>query len=185
MNSKKTKYLPRNKMHNFKNYFIHAIYFALYGMVKYIPFPLCNYLRYLVLKLFMGRNLKTSYIGEMVNIYFPWNVKIGEKCSLNEGVIIDGTGEVKIGKGVRIAARTMINTADHKTDSDKLIAEQGFIIGKVIIEDDVWIGGHVIINKGVKIGKGSIIGAGAVVTKNIPPYSIAVGVPCKVIKKRE
>nr|WP_143033346.1 DapH/DapD/GlmU-related protein [Prevotellamassilia timonensis] len=56
--------------------------------------------------------------------------------------------------------------------------------GKVIIEDDCWIGFNVIILPGVTIGKGSIIGAGAVVTKSIPPYSVAGGVPAKVIKSR-
>jgi acetyltransferase-like isoleucine patch superfamily enzyme len=52
----------------------------------------------------------------------------------------------------------------------------------VIIEDNVWIGDMVSIMPGVKIGQGSIIGSNAIVTKNIPPFSIAVGVPAKVIK---
>jgi len=56
--------------------------------------------------------------------------------------------------------------------------------GDIIIEDDVWIGSNSVILSGVKIGRGSIIGAGSVVTKNIPAYSIAVGNPAKVIKKR-
>jgi len=54
----------------------------------------------------------------------------------------------------------------------------------IIIEDDVWLGVGSTVLDGVTIGKGSVIGAGAVVTKDIPPYSIAVGVPAKVIKKR-
>ena len=51
------------------------------------------------------------------------------------------------------------------------------------IEDDCWIGGNVIILPGVTIGRGSTIGAGAVVTKDIPPYSVALGAPAKVVKK--
>lgn len=57
--------------------------------------------------------------------------------------------------------------------------------GPVIIEDNVWIGDKAIILPNVTIGKGSIIGAGAVVTKDIPPYCIAVGNPAKVIRKIE
>ena len=56
--------------------------------------------------------------------------------------------------------------------------------GPIIIEDDVWIGESAIIMSGVHIGRGAIIGAGAVVTKNIPPYAVAVGVPATVIKYR-
>ena len=57
--------------------------------------------------------------------------------------------------------------------------------GKIKIEDDVWIGSNVIILPNINIGKGSIIGAGSVVTKNIPEYSVAVGVPARVIKNRK
>ena len=56
--------------------------------------------------------------------------------------------------------------------------------GKIIVEDDVWIGMNAIILSGVKIGKGAVIGAGSVVSKDIPPYAIAVGNPCKVVKYR-
>lgn len=55
----------------------------------------------------------------------------------------------------------------------------------IVIEDDCWLGTGVKILDGVTIGKGSVIGAGAVVTKNIPSYSVAVGVPAKVISKRD
>lgn len=56
--------------------------------------------------------------------------------------------------------------------------------GKIIIEDDVWLGMNTLILSGVKIGKGAVIGAGSIVSKDIPPYAIVVGNPCKVIKYR-
>ena len=51
------------------------------------------------------------------------------------------------------------------------------------MEEDVWVGGNVTIMPGVKIGKGAIIGGGSVVTKDIPPYSLAVGNPCRVVRQ--
>lgn len=54
---------------------------------------------------------------------------------------------------------------------------------KVVIEDYAWIGSQVVILPGVTIGKGAIIGAGSVVTKDIPPMTVTVGVPCKVIRQ--
>ena len=58
------------------------------------------------------------------------------------------------------------------------------LVKPIVIEDDVWIGRRVIILPGVTIGRGSVIGAGAVVAKDIPPYSVAVGNPCKVVRNR-
>ena len=54
----------------------------------------------------------------------------------------------------------------------------------ITIEDDVWLASNVVVVDGVSIGKGSVVGAGAVVNKNLPPYSIAVGVPARVVKNR-
>jgi len=55
--------------------------------------------------------------------------------------------------------------------------------GKIIIQDDAWIGAGAIILPNVTIGKGAVVGAGAVVTKDVPPYTVVAGVPAKEIKK--
>jgi acetyltransferase-like isoleucine patch superfamily enzyme len=55
----------------------------------------------------------------------------------------------------------------------------------VVIGDDVWLGAGAMVLDGVKIGKGCIVGAGAVVTKNLPDYAVAVGVPAKILKNRK
>jgi len=99
--------------------------------------------------------------------------------------IINGGHGVEIGKFCIFGAFVYINSSDHKYDKKEFIQNQGFFGESIFIGDDVWLGGHVFINKGVKIGNGSIIGANAVVIDDIPKYSIAVGNPAKVIKKRE
>jgi len=167
------------------NIILHGVYLSIYGFVKYLPFPLTNYLRYIVIKMF-SKNFHASYVTDGVQLWFPWNIEVGPSSSLNQGVIIDGFGGVRIGRDVRIAAYAIINTADHAFDNPLLpIRKQGYVCAPVIIEDDVWIGAHVTINKGVTIGRGSVIGAGSIVTKSIPPFSVAVGNPCRVIRRRE
>ena len=71
------------------------------------------------------------------------------------------------------------------TDINVSIKSQGIKRSFITIKDDVWIGTNVTIVAGVTVGKGSVIAAGAVVTKDIPEYSIAAGVPAKVIKSRK
>ena len=176
--------MSAGEMRNLKNYLAHGMFYLLYAPFKYLALPLANYLRFGVLKLFSGR-LKSTSISEMVTVMFPWRVRIGRRCSLNQGVIIDGTGGVDIGDGVRIAPNVIISTADHDfSDAKTWIADQGFVVGPVTIGDDVWIGAGVVINKGVSIGTGAVIGSGAVVVDDIPAGSIAMGVPCKVVKQR-
>ncbi|MDA7617742.1 acyltransferase [Verrucomicrobia bacterium] len=167
-----------------KNLILHGLYLGLYGLVKNLSFPYFSYLRYCVIRLF-SKSFKATYISDGVTVLFPWKIDIASSASLNQGVIIDGFGGVKIGKGVRIAAYVVINTADHEfSEKEKYIMNQGYICSSVVIEDDVWIGAHVCINKGVTIGKGCIIGSGSVVTKDIPPYTVACGIPAKPIKNR-
>jgi acetyltransferase-like isoleucine patch superfamily enzyme len=104
---------------------------------------------------------------------------VGKNSRLN-GVHIDAQELVQIGENVRIAPYTLI------LDSDFHDVRDHFAEGTskpIYIEDNVWIASRATILKGVRIGQGAVIAAGAVVTKDIPPYSIAGGVPAKVLKR--
>jgi len=112
-------------------------------------------------------------------------IKIGSNCTVNSFAVLYGHGGLEIGNGVRISAHVVIVPMNHIYKNREIpIYMQGEIRKGIKIEDDVWIGAGAKILDGVKIGRGSVIGAGAVVTKDIPPYTIAVGVPARVIKKR-
>jgi galactoside O-acetyltransferase len=114
-------------------------------------------------------------------------IKIGENTSFNSNVFINSSvcGEILIGNNCLIGPNVVMRTAGHNFErADIPIRNQGHICKNIMIEDDVWLGANVVVLGGVTIGKGCVIGAGSVVTKNIEAYSIAVGVPAKVIKNR-
>ena len=130
-----------------------------------------------------------DYVGKNVNIQRKASItsklRIGEKSGIGANSRI--AGPVTIGKFVNMGPECIIFTTNHGHDrTDIPMQKQGYTEPKeVVIGDDVWIGTRVTILPGVHIGCGSIIGAGAVVTHDIPPYSIAGGVPAKVIRHRE
>lgn len=120
------------------------------------------------------------------------NVRIGHHCSVQAytsligyGSPDDPQGQVTIGNYVRIAPYVFMLSGNHVfADPDRPICQQGMEFSPITIGDDVWIGARVVVVAGVTIGQGSVIGAGAVVTRDIPPYSIAVGTPARVIRSR-
>lgn len=111
-------------------------------------------------------------------------IEIGKFSTVNDYTVIYGYGGVKIGDDVHIACHTTIVASSHdygKLGTDKFSTE---LIGKgIVIEDSVWIGANVVIRDGITIGTHSVIGAGSVVTRDIPAYSLALGVPARVIKE--
>ena len=93
-------------------------------------------------------------------------------------------GPVSIGSHVNLAQGITVTALNHNfTDTEKRIDEQGVSTTPVGIEDDVWIGANAVVLPGVRIGTHSVVAAGAVVAKDVPPHSIVVGIPAKIIKK--
>lgn len=112
------------------------------------------------------------------------NIYIGDNFYANYNLVILDTAKVTIGNHVMIGPNVGIYTAGHPIETK--IRNTGLEYGyPITIEDNVWIGGGTIINPGVKIGANTTIGSGSVVTKDIPSGVIAVGNPCRVLRKIE
>ncbi len=138
-------------------------------------------------------------MGQYVHIDIDFHCEYGKNIHLGDHVIINmnctfvDNNRIDIGSRVLIASDVKMYTATHSTQPsvrnhsghpDPAFWCQTYS-RPITIEDEVWIGGGAIVLPGVTIGKGSVIGAGAVVTKDIPPYSVAVGSPARVIRQVE
>jgi len=112
------------------------------------------------------------------------NISIGDKVFINSGVRFGCPPPAKIiiGNHVAIGPRVLFETLNHSLTSNK----EGYRPGKskgITVEDYVWIGANVTLLPNLKVGKGSVIAAGSVVTKDIPPYCLAAGIPANIIKR--
>jgi len=113
-------------------------------------------------------------------------IRIGNNFNATRGLTIQAVNKVTIGNNVLIASDVFIIDYNHGINpllESYLNQPLGPCGGGVLIDDGVWIGNNAVILPDVHIGEKSIIGAGAIVTRDIPAYSIAVGNPAKVIKK--
>lgn len=127
------------------------------------------------------------YRGTIIEVGQGGKVSIGQYssvqayCNLNSYI-----GHIRIGRQVMVGPQCGFVAYQHSIeDVSRPISEQVLTSkGDIVIEDDVWLGMGVKVMDGVCIGQGAVVGANAVVTKDIPPYSIAVGAPARVIRKR-
>lgn len=130
---------------------------------------------------------KQCEVSQNVSIMagFEGTISIRHGVCINPFTTIDIQSHLEIGENTLIAPGCYICDYDHNFENlEKPINKQGYVSQPITIGSDVWIGAKSIILKGVHIGKGVVIGAGSVVTCDIPDFSIAVGNPARVVKKR-
>lgn len=156
-----------------------------------------------------GASLGThSRVGAGLVVHRPWCLELGTLCQLEHHVHIktvtdetrirlgsrvfvgcnsefDISVRLQIGDDVLIAPGCFITDHNHRHSPLQVIASQGCESSPVRIEDDVWLGAHVVVLPGVTIGRGAIVAAGAVVTRDVAPMTIVAGVPARLIAKRE
>jgi acetyltransferase-like isoleucine patch superfamily enzyme len=137
-------------------------------------------LRKLVLRLYGVR------LGKRVLIYHGFEIRAPRLCEIGDGTIIgyratlDARGGLKIGHSVNLSSEVAIWTAEHDFRSPDF----AYVSAPVVIGDRAWLSFRCTILPGVTIGEGAVVAAGAVVTKDVPPFTVVGGIPAKPIASR-
>lgn len=162
---------------------VESVSYLLFGLPR---FRILNALKSVYLRVFFG-----AKVGRRV-IYYPgiWiftgrNLVIGDDVDLATGVLVTTDGGVEIGDRTLIGYGSKIVSRNHVVPHGRgRIFSAGHTSAAVSIGPDCWIGANVLVLPGVTIGEGVVVAAGSVVTKDVPPFCFAAGVPARVIKQR-
>ena len=143
-----------------------------------------NWMRWVRLRHGLQNVHPTAYINTVAGVEIARDVRMAEHVYVGAGCMINWN--VTIGRYTMLAPRVAIVGGDHRID----VANRPIIFSRrpapvpTVIGDDVWIGIGAVIMQGISVGRGAVIGANAVVTKDVPPYEIWVGMPAKRIGER-
>lgn len=121
-----------------------------------------------------------SSIHRGCRFYQAARLEIGSHCVINQDVILDARSGLQIGDNVSISEQVAIYTLEHDIDDPDFRT----VGSPVVIEDYVYIGARALLLPGVRVGRGAVVAAGAVVTGDVPPYTLVAGVPARVIRER-
>lgn len=137
-----------------------------------------------LIKKILGGTGKQVFIEPNFWCDYGYNISVGENFYMNHNCVILDCAKVEFGDNVFIAPNCGFYTAGHPLDFER--RNKGLEFAKPIkVGNNVWIGGNVVVLPGVTIGDNVVIGAGSVVTKDIPPNTVAYGNPCRAVKNIE
>jgi acetyltransferase-like isoleucine patch superfamily enzyme len=131
----------------------------------------------LMKELFHNQVGENTLIFNELTVVLPKNVTIGSGCTIMNGVVMMGAGGITIENNVLIGAQAKLISNNHDVYDRAVLT-----VKPVLIKEGAWIGAGVSVLPGVTVGKYAVVGANSVVTKDIPDYGVAVGIPAKVVK---
>lgn len=141
-----------------------------------------NVFKRFLLKRAIFHSFGKSWIEPPLHVSVGKNTSVGDGCYFNFNTVLVDDYKITIGNNVLLAPNVTICTTGHPVHMD-LRPNGEMYCAPVEIQDGVWIGSHVTVLPGVTIGENAVIGAGSVVTKDIPPNVIAMGIPCKPVRE--
>lgn len=135
-----------------------------------------------LLKTLLGQADDTTHINPPFHCDYGRNIRVGKNFFANMNCVMLDSGGITIGDNVMFAPNVSLYTVGHPLDPELRNAawEHG---APIVIGDNVWLGGNVVVLPGATIGANTVVGAGAVVTKDLPPNVLAVGNPCRVVRE--
>lgn len=139
-----------------------------------------NYVRGFLVRPFFGKCGSGFQLGKGVIINHPETLYLGKECYISHNCYVQAKGKVTFGDNVIIGPMSIIASSKHIIE-DGVVTNRGISL-PINIGRGTWCAGNVTISSGVSIGESVVIGAGAVVTKDVPPYSKAFGVPAQIKK---
>lgn len=187
-----TKKASKNDILNFhtssKSSIKNIIYSYLTGFCRYYLWrlsyiPSHHYRNFIYRKICKMDLKKGAVIYYGCEIREPSKIHIGERAIIGDNSILDGRNEIYIGEDVVFASNVRIWTEQHD-HRDPWFRCETQEKKPVIIDKHAWIGSHTIILHSVHIGEGAVVAAGAVVTKDVPPFTLVAGIPAKPVAKR-
>jgi acetyltransferase-like isoleucine patch superfamily enzyme len=109
------------------------------------------------------------------------NIRVGRNVFINQACMLGDIGGIDIGDDVMIGPRVMLLTAGHPLDPDR--RRRQIVAAPIVIERNVWLGAGATVLQGVTVGSDAVVAAGAVVTRDVPPRTLAAGVPARVLRE--
>lgn len=185
---------PSLVRHYRKHKSMKRVLFVVFTLIKWLQLVIENFIRNIP-RQFGGSRIRHWYYGrifkslgkggridEGVIFYGAAGIECGSNVRFGRNLVVQASGGLKLGNDILIGPGCFIWTINHDYKVGNMYQEEKYVAKTVVIEDNVWIAANVKITPGVRVGTGSVIAMGAVVTKDVPPYSVVAGNPAKVVK---
>ncbi|MCL6442601.1 MAG: WcaF family extracellular polysaccharide biosynthesis acetyltransferase [Alicyclobacillus sp.] len=166
--------------HRTRSKWLEAIWMVVEFLLVTNPLQVSSRLRVAALRLFGATIGRGVIMRPRIRVKFPWNLSVGDRCWIGEGVWIHNQTRVTIGHDVVISQETFITTGSHDTRRT-----MDLIVKPVTIRDGAWVTSRCIVLQGVEVGENTIITPGSVVHRSLKANGIYGGNPCTFIKPRE